>query len=191
MPSESVLLCSRLILICFCGGLAAASTPAVNALMREIFNDMFYEGYACTEAGAIAGDDGSIRPGVEFRLVDVPEMGYHSTDLPFPRGELLVKTQSMVSGYFNNATENAGAFTEDGFFCTGDVVELFGERRVRVIDRKKNIFKLAGGEFVCPQSVEKVVLESPIVRQVRAGSRVCRILLGAQCIGFPALLFQM
>ena len=39
----------------------------------------------------------------EFRLVDVPELGYHTTDRPFPRGELQLKTQSMIQGYHKQA----------------------------------------------------------------------------------------
>lgn len=39
----------------------------------------------------------------EFRLVDVPELGYHTSDRPFPRGELQLKTQSMIQGYHKQA----------------------------------------------------------------------------------------
>ena len=39
----------------------------------------------------------------DFRLVDVPELGYHTTDRPFPRGELQLKTQSMIQGYHKQA----------------------------------------------------------------------------------------
>lgn len=39
----------------------------------------------------------------DFRLVDVPELGYHTTDWPFPRGELQLKTQSMIKGYHKQA----------------------------------------------------------------------------------------
>ena len=96
--------------------------------------------------------NGKVLMGTEIKLLDVPEMGYMATDLP-PRGELCIKTDTMISGYFNNEEETREKFV-DGFFRTGDIVELVGPQRVRIIDRKKNIFKLAQGEFVSPEQLE-------------------------------------
>jgi fatty acid CoA ligase FadD9 len=61
---------------------------------------------------------------IAYRLESVSEMGYTLNDKPFPRGELLVKTAQMFSGYINNPEETKAALTEDGFFRTGDIVEL-------------------------------------------------------------------
>ena len=52
----------------------------------------------------------------EFRLVDVPELGYHTTDRPFPRGELQLKTQSMIQGYHKQA--KACRHCPNRSFCT-------------------------------------------------------------------------
>lgn len=81
-------------------------------------------------------------------------MGYFTTDQP-PRGELCVKTPYMISGYYKNQEETSEKF-QDGFFCTGDIVELKGFSNVEIIDRKKNIFKLAQGEFVAPERLELI-----------------------------------
>ena len=83
-------------------------------------------------------------------------MGYFTEDSPHPRGELLVKTSESVSGYNGNTEETSKAFDADGWyyflkitnltwtrFRTGDIVELLAPRKIRVIDRKKNIFKLS------------------------------------------------
>jgi len=47
--------------------------------------------------------DGEIGPNVtEWKLVDVPDLGYFTTDKPFPRGELLIKTKTMIDGYYKH-----------------------------------------------------------------------------------------
>ena len=91
-------------------------------------------------------------PRSEIKLLDVPEMGYLTTDQP-PRGELCVKTPAMISGYFKNDQETREKFV-DGYFRTGDIVVMEQPNKVRIIDRKKNIFKLAQGEFVSPEQLE-------------------------------------
>ena len=101
--------------------------------------------------GGIASN-GKIHTGNEFKLLDVPEMGYLTTDRP-PRGELCVKTPTMVTGYYKNEEEMREKFV-DGYFRTGDIVVLEGNNSVRIIDRKKNLFKLAQGEFVSPERLE-------------------------------------
>ncbi len=47
--------------------------------------------------------DGEIGPNVtEWKLMDVPDLGYFTTDKPFPRGELLIKTKTMIDGYYKH-----------------------------------------------------------------------------------------
>ena len=61
----------------------------------------------------------------------------------------------MISGYYKNPEETSEKF-QDGFFCTGDIGVLESFDNVRIIDRKKNIFKLAQGEFVAPERLESI-----------------------------------
>ncbi len=127
---------------------------------KECFKQcQFVEGYGTTEAGSLATDSGEMHIGVDFKLVDVPELGYLETyvrvtcaylvanfsfsDKPYPRGELYVKTKTMIKGYYKNEEENKKQFDEEGWFKTGDIVELIDITKIRIIDRKKNIFKLA------------------------------------------------
>lgn len=93
-----------------------------------------------------------------MKLIDVPEMGYFTTDKP-PRGEICAKTPSMIDGYFKSPDITAEKFV-DGYFRTGDIGVMEGEGRLRIIDRKKNIFKLAQGEFVSPERLELVYTEA-------------------------------
>ncbi len=84
---------------------------------------------------------------VDVLLRDVPEMGYTSKDSPNPRGEILIKSPHLVEGYYKNPKATEESFS-NGYFCTGDIGERLPDGRIRIIDRKKNILKLAQGEFV-------------------------------------------
>ena len=108
---------------------------------------------------------GSVVREAKVKLVDVPEMGYLTTDSP-PRGEICVRTVAMVDGYYKNDAETMEKFV-DGYFRTGDIGVMESPDRVRIIDRKKNIFKLAQGEFVSPERLENLYISaSPLIEQV-------------------------
>ena len=117
-----------------------------------------------TQVGGISQGN-SIIGHAKVKLVDVPEMGYLTTDSP-PRGEICVQTEAMVDGYFKNEAETSEKFV-DGYFRTGDIGVMESPDKVRIIDRKKNIFKLAQGEFVSPERLENLYTSSsPLIEQV-------------------------
>ena len=128
--------------------------------------------YPCIQVGGIASN-GKMHPMNEFKLLDVPEMGYLTTDKP-PRGELCVKTPNMISGYYKNEQEMTDKFI-DGYFRTGDIVVMEGEGKVTIIDRKKNLFKLAQGEFVSPERLEvrRHKLMHPVQHAIPAEGHHC------------------
>ena len=134
----------------------APISPQVKAFAQEAWG--VEEGYGTTEAGTIADSEGNLESGVSFFLQD--SGAYRKTDLPYPRGVFWVKTPEMSSGYLNNPGATQSAFSPEGYFCTGDIVELLGPRRVRIVDREKAIFKLAQGEFVRPEYIEGVIASS-------------------------------
>ena len=143
----------------------AASEPVVRETLGEVLGLPVTEGYGTTETGTIAAD-GVIKPEADFRLVDVPEMGFTGEDKPHPRGELAVRTPRTTTRYLAAAEADQSAFTDDGFFLTGDIVELVGDRRIRIIGRRKQFFKLAGAEFVYPDLLERHFMKSDLVRAV-------------------------
>ncbi|GAM29191.1 hypothetical protein SAMD00019534_123670 [Acytostelium subglobosum LB1] len=109
--------------------------------------------------------DGRIADDIQFRLEPVPEFGYSPSDQPNPRGELVVKSARMSTGYHKNEELTKQSFV-DGWFFTGDIVEQIGYRRIKIIDRKKHAFKLSNGEFVAPEPLENVFRSSNMIEQI-------------------------
>ena len=87
-------------------------------------------------------------PVIDYKLRDVPELGYYTTDKPYPRGELCVKTTLGRPGYFKRPEATAALFDEDGYVLTGDIMEEHGPDHVVYIDRRNDVLKLSQGEFV-------------------------------------------
>ena len=116
------------------------------------------------QVGGIASG-GKVFEEATVKLIDVPEMGYLTTDNP-PRGEICVQSNVMVDGYYKNEAETAEKFV-DGYFRTGDIGVMEKVGKITVIDRKKNIFKLAQGEFVSPERLENLYISSShLIEQV-------------------------
>jgi long-subunit acyl-CoA synthetase (AMP-forming) len=81
-------------------------------------------------------------PGVSIRIAD--------------DSEILVKGPNVMVGYYNNEEANKNIFTDDGWYCTGDIGELT-ENGLKLITRKDRIFKLSNGEKVVPTDLEKEI----------------------------------
>ncbi|KAL9086645.1 MAG: hypothetical protein Q9159_004054 [Coniocarpon cinnabarinum] len=147
---------------------SAPLDPSLHQFLRAVFGVHFLQGYGLTESYAVSlnqlegdmsvGNCGALAPSVEACLVDLPDMDYLSTDKPNPRGELLLRGPVIFKEYFRDAAETAKAFTDDGWFRTGDVAEIDHLGRFKVIDRRKNVLKLAQGEYVSPERIENVYL---------------------------------
>jgi acyl-CoA synthetase (AMP-forming)/AMP-acid ligase II len=103
---------------------------------------------------------------IDYKLVDVPDLGYFHTDRPHPRGELLVKTQNMFAGYYKRPEVTAGVYDPDGYYCTGDIMAQTGPDQLVWLDRRNNVVKLSQGEFVAVSKLEAAFGDSPLVRQI-------------------------
>jgi long-chain acyl-CoA synthetase len=151
--------------------MVSGSAPLDSALhqyLRAVFGNHFIQGYGLTETYGVClaqskgdfttGNCGGVTPFNEVCLASVPDMGYLVTDTPFPRGELLIRGNTLFSGYLKNAVDTEKALLSDGWFRTGDICSVDARGRFKVIDRIKNILKLAQGEYVSPEKIENVYL---------------------------------
>jgi len=154
----------------------AAADPELSLWFSAVFSVRFLQGYGLSETfGAVSmqlpfccSDLGTIGPladKVEGRLADVPDMGYKSTD-PVPRGELCLRGGNIMTGYYKDPVQTAKALSSDGFFATGDIAQLNPDGSLTIIDRKKNLFKLAQGEYVALEYIETVYGRCPDVAQI-------------------------
>jgi long-chain acyl-CoA synthetase len=103
---------------------------------------------------------GSVVPSCELRLVDWPEAGYRCTDKPNPRGEIYLGGDNVTLGYYNmpdKTNEDYKVINGVRYFATGDIGEIFPNGNLKIIDRKKDLVKLQGGEYVSLNKVESVM----------------------------------
>lgn len=167
---------------------SAPIDPEVMRFLKVCFCCPFIEGYGLTEtsggASTSAMDDpvlghvGGPLKCFKWRFMDIPEMNYTTQDKPYPRGELLMKGPSIFKGYFKKPDITAECFDKEGWFKTGDIVCIYPNGSVKIIDRSKNIFKLSQGEYIAPEKLEnKFVLSAKIAQNCVYGDslRSCTI----------------
>jgi long-chain acyl-CoA synthetase len=154
---------------------SAPLDPDLHQFLRVCFANNFAQGYGLTETYAIAlcqlegdmttGNCGAVLPCGEICLRDVPDMEYLSTDKPHPRGELLIRGHQVFREYWKNPEETAKALDSEGWFATGDICQIDELGRFKIIDRVKNLLKLAQGEYVSPERIENVYLANTSILQ--------------------------
>jgi fatty acid CoA ligase FadD9 len=151
------------------GGLLGSAPLAaeMKAFLASGLDVHIADAYGLTETGTVTLDGVISRKRVhDYKLIDVPELGYFRTDRPYPRGELLVKTDMMTPGYYKRPELTAAVFDADGYYRTGDVMAEIEPDHLVYVDRRNNVLKLAHGEFVATSNLEAVYSAAPLVRQI-------------------------
>jgi long-chain acyl-CoA synthetase len=143
-------------------GVSGAAPLGIDVL--EFFHSLgmlVIEGYGLTETSSSlsVNDPDDYRFGTVGRAVDGCEVRLDSD------GEILVRSETIFSGYFKDPEATAAAFTDDGWFRTGDVGELDGDGWLKITDRKKDLIITAGGKNIAPQNLENALKASRFVSQ--------------------------
>jgi len=156
--------------------LVVGSAPlagSVLTFMRCALGCVIVEGYGQTECVApatltVQGDStpdhvGPPIPCCAIKLVDVPEMNYYAVS---GQGEICIKGTNVFMGYFKEPERTKETLDEEGWLHTGDVGTFLSNGTLKIIDRKKHIFKLSQGEYIAPEKIENEYLKSQYVAQI-------------------------
>ncbi|KAJ2839512.1 medium-chain fatty acid-CoA ligase faa2 [Coemansia sp. 'formosensis'] len=92
-------------------------------------------------------------------------MGYLATDTPCPRGEVLIRAKHVFKGYYKDP-EKTQAAMEGEWLITGDIGQFEEDGNLKIIDRRKNILKLAQGEYVAVEHLETVYSRCPLIQNI-------------------------
>uniref|UniRef100_A0A8C3V265 Long-chain-fatty-acid--CoA ligase n=1 Tax=Catharus ustulatus TaxID=91951 RepID=A0A8C3V265_CATUS len=122
-------------------------------LLRRLL--AFYEGMMFSHVGAPM-------PCNIIKLVDVQEMNYLAAK---GEGEICIKGVNVFRGYLKDPEKTAEALDKDGWLHTGDIGKWLPNGTLKIIDRKKHIFKLAQGEYIAPEKIENVYLRCEAIAQ--------------------------
>ena len=140
-----------------CGG--APLNPELFDTFSEFGMDIS-EGYGITECAPLiavspyyAPKKGSVGPAVPCCTVRIDSD--YQNDKGYFEGEIQVQGDNVMLGYYKNPEETAKVFTEDGWFCTGDVGYMDEEGYIFITGRKKNVIVLENGKNVFPEEIEE------------------------------------
>lgn len=161
-------------------------SESLQLFCRAVFNTPIIQGYALTETcvGGCFQATWDQRPGVvgppvpcvEIVVQSEPDIN-DSHGLPYlaidttgakgekvlGRGEICMRGPSISSGYYKLPDKTKEEFDEEGFFHTGDIGQFTADGCIQIVDRKKNLVKLKGGEYVAIEAMESVFVGSPFV----------------------------
>jgi long-chain acyl-CoA synthetase len=154
----------------------APLSPHVEEFMAVALCCHFSQGYGLTETcgssflgnGEVGhfGTIGLPSTSIEYRLESIPEMKYDAL-AEVPRGEICIRGPMVFPGYYKDDEKTAEVLDKDGWFHTGDVGELNMESGgLKIIDRKKQIFKLSQGEYVAVERIESAYKKLPLIAQI-------------------------
>lgn len=140
-----------------------------SAALSKRLNTMFHaagipilEGYGLTETSPVIAVN-------SFEHTKIGSVGrpIKNIDVKIQKdGEITVKGPTVTQGYYKDEKQTKEAFTEDGYFKTGDIGILDKDNFLFITDRKKEMFKTSGGKYVAPQVIENLAKASQFIEQI-------------------------
>jgi long-chain acyl-CoA synthetase len=119
------------------------------------------QGYGQTEAGPVIAANPPDRIRIDTVGLPLPNVEVRIAE----DGEILVRGELVMQGYWGNAEATGAAIGEDGWLRTGDVGALDADGYLRITDRKKDFIKTSAGEMISPARVEGMLLQEPGIAQ--------------------------
>ncbi|MGU9937783.1 AMP-dependent synthetase/ligase [Empedobacter brevis] len=145
-------------------GIASGSATLQTRLLKLYLaaGIPIYEGYGLTEAGPCLSVN-CIKRGMKIGTVGIPLI---DIEIKLAEdGEILAKGKNIMKGYYKNPEATAEVL-KNGWLYTGDIGEWVDEKFLKIIDRKKEMFKTSGGKYIVPQQIEKILSESNYIEQI-------------------------
>jgi long-chain acyl-CoA synthetase len=146
---------------------AASLRPEIGKLFSAAGINVV-EGYGMTETAPFISTN-RFEPGLNrYGTVGIPIPGVTvKIDQPDEagEGEILIKGDNVMKGYYKHPELNRTVFTEDGWFRTGDVGKMVHQRFLKITDRKKDIFKTSSGKYIAPQPLQNHFMKSPFIER--------------------------
>lgn len=139
----------------------APLSDTINEFLQSVNIPIAY-GYGLSETTATV----CFYPGIGFQFGSIGEvMPGVQVKIDPGNNEILVKGKTVMSGYYNKPEETRKAFTEDGFFRTGDAGRLEGNT-LFFTERIKDLYKTSNGKYIAPQAIEMVMSGDNYIEQI-------------------------
>lgn len=148
---------------------SGASYSAANDAEFQEMGITIRQGYGMTETGPrIAVPDGGTCAASGGRIISICQVRLQN-------GEIQVKSPSLMTGYYKREEETKQAFTEDGWFRTGDIGRITEDNELFITGRLKNVIILPNGENVSPEEIELRYAAEPLVKEIEVFEHKGRI----------------
>ncbi len=144
---------------CITGGAALSNTIYLIFTGADI---SIMQGYGLTETSPVVSSNNP----VNRRLGSVGKPIRNVEVRIAADGEIEVSGPNVMLGYYNKPEATREAFTDDGWFKTGDIGEISQDGFLKITDRKKELFKTSGGKYIAPSPIEQMIKGSRFVNQV-------------------------